>query len=375
MNKNNNKRRNSLAIYLLGALLLGLIGGGFSFFYFFNQNYNKYIFSQDIDLNSGNYNRANVVIQEAKKVSISQDLKIEENNNYFEETLVGIFKKKAGDDEHYFLNEVLFNGVIISSDGWIVVNIIGEKSLVWDDIKSKDNYIVISRKDKKVYKIEDSIYSKKDELLFLKIKDSNNFPVKSFLSFSDLKVGQSLLLADFLGRISPTTILSKQKDVQTILSDDFRNEIILNSDIGQEFKSSFLFDLNANLIGLVSADAHIYSFADLRPLVFNFFNTKKLDKAGLGLKYLDLSGVITLDDSIPSQGAWLYNNGLPAVEPRSSADQAGFKTGDIITRVNDYNLDENNNLFDVLNNFKTGDKLTFFIWRNDVQQEIKLELP
>lgn len=370
----NNKKNSFLFFFLLGSLFFGILGGIFSYFYFYKNFSDNQLFSQELDLSSWNYDRANFVIQDAKKVVINQDLKIEENIGYFEEAVVGVFKKSKSVDDFYFFDDSILTGLIVSSDGWVMINILGMESFDKNLIKDKSSYVVVAKKDKKIHEIEDVVYSEKEGVLFLKIKDINNFSVKSFVSPSDLKTGQSLILYDFSGKISPTNLLSKNSTPLIKSTDKFKNILTLNSEVLSDFKNSFLFDLNGSLVGLVSSDAQIHSINDFKPVIFGFFKNKKIDRVKFGLTYVNLFDVVGQNKDFYSEGAWLYNNGLSAVEKGSLAEKAGFKTDDIITRVNDYKIDSKNDLFDVLNNFTVGDKLVFYVLRNDNLLEIKVDL-
>ena len=65
-------------------------------------------------------------------------------------------------------------------------------------------------------------------------------------------------------------------------------------------------------------------------------------------------------------------NGLPIewgvyvqfVEANSAADQAGVQTGDIITQIGQYAIDDTNTFFGVLNRHKVGETVALKVWRD-----------
>jgi S1-C subfamily serine protease len=58
----------------------------------------------------------------------------------------------------------------------------------------------------------------------------------------------------------------------------------------------------------------------------------------------------------------------------SAADQAGLQAGDVILRVNDIELGEDNPLANVLTNFKPGDNVTLTILRNGSTEQMQVTL-
>ncbi len=368
MDKKNNLK---IFLFLLISLLLGFFGG--ALFYFYGSSYNKQIFSSELDLSSWDYNRSNFVIQDAKKVVINQDLKIEENQNYFSEIVVGVFKKNKNVNDFYLFDKAVLSGVVVSSDGWVLMNILDLPNFDKNLIKSKESYVVLSKKDKKIHEIENVVYSEEFSILLLKIKDVNNLPVRSFFDFSNLKNGQSLLAYNLIGGVAPSSLLLKSTHNFPRSFDVFKNELFIG-EINDSFAGSFVFDLSGDLVALVSANKKVYPISDFKPFLFSFFKNNEISKFNLGLSYVNLSHIVRPNNDLYIEGAWIYNNGAPAIKKGSLAEQAGFKAGDVISRVNEYKIDSNNDLFDILNNFIIGDKLTFYVLRGDSMLEIKIDL-
>ncbi|MFA5420558.1 MAG: S1C family serine protease [Patescibacteria group bacterium] len=358
MSKINNTNRGGFwFIALVLSLILGFLGGIISFFYY-KDFYSDYTFSSNLDLDYWQYGGSSFVIRDAKNVTISQDLKIEENLNYFNEAVVSFYDNK----DLLLLDDGLFSGVVISSDGWVLVNTLGlnlDKNL---DSKIKD-YIAISKKSKKSYMVEDFSYNEKFGFLMVKLKGVNNFSVKNISGFQDLKSGKSVLLYNFAGDVDSAIISSINSKDSYINTDNFIREISISKDVKDEFKNSFVFDLDGNLLAMVSSDLGVYSLSNYRSAIFNFFKSKNFVDYNFGLTYVNLSNVFNADSNAVSEGAWIYNNNSLAVTKGSLADLSGIKTGDIITMVNDYKIDSRNDLFDVLNSFATLDNITLQVVR------------
>lgn len=378
MKKDKEKSINLSFLSFLAVLLLGVLGGVLSFFYlwpvFFGNHFS--LNREEIDLNSPEYDNTNLVIQDAKKVYISQDLKVEESTNYLNEVVVGIFPKIKNNNDinknNYIIEKEILSGIVISSDGWVLINVLDLDNFDKNILKNKDSYIIISKKNKKIYNIEEVIDFSKNGMIFVKIKDNNSFSVRNFVNISDLRNGQSALAYNFSGELMISSL--KNVDSGDFLKSfkSFKNLILLNSLLPDDFKNSFLFNLNGDLLGLIDSNLNIRPIHDFRSYIYGFLKTKELQLFDLGLYYVDLEDIA--NENLPQNGAWVYNNGSSAVIKGGLADLVGIKTGDIITRVNNYEINNFSNLNDVLNNFVVGDKVNMFILRNGEVNEIKIDL-
>lgn len=64
----------------------------------------------------------------------------------------------------------------------------------------------------------------------------------------------------------------------------------------------------------------------------------------------------------------------PAVLAKSPAAMAGLQAGDIITWINNKELDYNNDLSSVLTNFKPEEEITVVYLRSGVEESVKIKL-
>jgi S1-C subfamily serine protease len=346
MSKNNNKNKMSFwFIVLVSAIILGFIGGIFSSFYF-KKSLDEYSFPSDLNLDYWQYGGSSFVIQDAKNVSISQDLKIDENLNYFSEAVVTFYDKSS--EDIILSRDGLFSGVIISSDGWVLANS--------NDFSGGD-YLAVSKKDKKTYSIEDYSYDAESGLLLIKLQDVNNFHVKGISGFEDIKIGKSLLFYNSLGAIDYSVISSTNLPLSYINTDNFIKELYINKELDDRFKNSFAFDLEGNLVALISSDLSIFSLDNYKASIFNFFKNKEFVDYDFGINYINLANVLSDDSEVISNGA--------LVQEVAKDSLVDLKRGDIITMVNDYKIDSKNELVDVLNSFVSGDEINFQVIRDE----------
>lgn len=358
---------------LLISLTLGLLVGLFIIFYLWQVGPASFftLLKTDLNLNSPEYSNANVIIQDPKKVYVSQDLKINESNNYLNEAVVGVFpKSKALSDARYIMDENLMSGLIISSDGWILVNVLHKENFDKAIISNPASYVVISKKNKKLHEIDKVVYDSSSSILFIKMKSSSNLPVRNFINVSELSVGQTLLAYNFSGDVMINSIKSFDSGKLVKSTESFTNLIELNTPLSPNFKNSYIFDLNGDLIALIDADLKVRPIHDFRSGIFNFLSNKEVVKFKYGLSYINLSDIY--QENLPNSGALIYNNGALAVQKGSLGEVAGILEGDVIVKINSYEI--KGDLNDVLNNFSAGDKLNISVWRKGDIKDFRLEL-
>lgn len=76
------------------------------------------------------------------------------------------------------------------------------------------------------------------------------------------------------------------------------------------------------------------------------------------------------------RGAYIAppQRGVSSIIKDSPADKAGLKEKDIITKVDDQAIDENNSLISVLGRHAVGDKVTLTVVRDGQEQKIEVTL-
>ena len=75
------------------------------------------------------------------------------------------------------------------------------------------------------------------------------------------------------------------------------------------------------------------------------------------------------------KGAIIYKDqkGL-AVQKNGPADKAGLKEGDVIISIDNINLDKNNDLAEMIQNYAAGDKIRLLIKRAGSEKEVEVVL-
>jgi S1-C subfamily serine protease len=74
------------------------------------------------------------------------------------------------------------------------------------------------------------------------------------------------------------------------------------------------------------------------------------------------------------KGHLLYHSQLSAVAPNSVAAKAGLKVGDQVIAVNNELVSAERSLTSIIQNYRPGDKILLKISRNELEQEIEVQL-
>lgn len=365
----------SSLILIIGiALLAGFLGGAWG------KTYLQYLGGgEELDLMA--YNNANLVISDAKKVVVNQDLKVGETFKSVQTGFIKLFKyipanSQSAKFSYYDLNKDLASGFVISSDGWAALNIkpaeLEKHGLRTDSLGS----FVVLGDDKKIYNIDKLAFDKAGETnwVFIHLENASNLPVKKIIDAYDLQIGQSLLIVSGQGSAFPTFLASKKEPSGVLSSDSYEVELSLSDELSSEFANSFIFNFSGDLVAWINSRREIFAADSLILDWQRLINAGSLDQPYLGINYLDLNRIKLVDNSF-NYGALIMKdqNGV-AVEPGSPAAKAGLQSGDIIVRLNSQELKGELSLSRALAGYKLGDSISLLYFRDNQEREVYLKL-
>ncbi|MCK4554590.1 serine protease [Candidatus Parcubacteria bacterium] len=381
--KQKNKRNGVILVIILAVIFgmaSGVVGGLIARSYLLNYNIP---FFGEISFPSGDYGGANLIIRDAKKVIVEQDTKVIETINSANKSLVGIFKKqkinkdtkKFNLDDYYRIDQEAGQGLIVSSDGWIITNFLPAQAGKLDVLA---NYVVIT-KDRKIYDIDEMVSDSLTSFYFIHIK-VRDLPVRKFSSIDEINNGQLVLAVNWDGCSWLSRISNKQDKSQGIInfSDVFSSKFSLMENIPEEFKKSVLFSLAGDAVGLIDDQGGIEPIYHFSSAIKSLFKYKEIRRASIGVNYINLSDLVKIDPEYLLQngedkGAIIYkdNNGI-AVIKGSAADLAGLAEGDIIILINNIEINKDNDLSEVIQSYLTGDRIKIVYLRNGKKEEVEV---
>src|SRR5680860_238556 len=388
------KRKNTLLPLIFLAVVTGFIAGVTGEIVvrtYLLPDYNSSYFNNEFNLSDPNYNRSNLIIRDAKKVVVNQDIKVEETINSVQPSLLRVFRKISVGDEgsipatssaesidvplndvnYYKLDNPDFIALTITSDGWVAASL-SEALIANFDI---ENYVAIDNK-LRLYDIDDKSYFNdlSANLIFLHLQGASNLPIKAVATRSDISLGQSVVMVSDFDSIFLTSVSAIKFPSGVLSSDNLNVRLSLADGASSEFANSFIFNLAGDLVAILGSNSDLVPAFSLTHYWQSFFSDKVFNPPYLGVNYIDLSRskVIGLDKE---KGALLQaDSNNDAVIVGSPAKLIGFQAGDIITWVNNKEINYNNDLASIISSYSPSDEVSVIYIRKGEESTIKIKL-
>lgn len=282
-------------------------------------------------------------------------------------------------------------GVILSEDGIIITNRhvvpagTSSVSVTLSDGTNLDDVDVIGRTND-----SDSL-----DVAFLKVNDKKGKTLQpaKLADSSKVQVGDKVVaignaLGQFQNTVTSGIISGYGRSVQAGDSSGNSSETLQNlfqtdASINQGNSGGPLVNMNSEVIAIntaVAGNAENIGFAipinDIQGLIKSVLKDGKLVRPYLGVRYVSLTDDIAYQYNLNvKRGAYLApGQGQATVLQGSPADKAGLKEKDVITKIDDTNIDENNSLTSVLGRYSVGDTVNLTIVRDGKEQTVKVTL-
>ena len=272
-------------------------------------------------------------------------------------------------------------GFIVSSDGLILTN----KHVVSD---KEAEYVVIMT-DNKEYNAKVLARDPVQDLAIMKIEGGNNFKPLKLGSVDDIQIGQTVIaIGNALGRFQNTVsvgVISGLGRTIVATGPDFateRLEDIIQTDtaINRGNSGGPLINLKGEVVGIntaVSTEGENIGFAiSIDKAKRSIEQVKTLGRISypyMGVRYIILNKEISKARDIEvDYGALIVGDDEPAVVDGSPAQKAGIKEGDIILEINGEKITEDNSLAKIISKYNPFESLNLKILRDG--QEIYLNI-
>jgi S1-C subfamily serine protease len=285
-----------------------------------------------------------------------------------------------------FIFENVGSGVIYDADGWVVTNrhvVCGSQQLT---VQLADG----QRHRAQIYGLDTLT-----DLAIVKI-EATGLPAIELGNSGTLQVGQHAIaigspLGTFTNSVTTGVVsaLGRQIDVDDVCSsggrEALRNLIQTDAAINPGNSGGALVDASGALIGIntaIAGDAQGIGFAIpvnlARPIMQQAIEGESLSRPWMGIYYTELTPVLQNQrDLILGYGALVeppQDQSAAAVFPGSPADEAGLRSGDIITHVDATKVDGDNPLEEILTQYRPLQTVALRVLRGNDLLDLELTL-
>jgi serine protease Do len=370
---------------VISSLFVGALGGAFALFgnYYFNQNsnnqatnYNPYATPAQLTNFNGSFaaaaNAPDFVASAEKSVNSVVHIKtiVEQKNNLAYDPFQDWFF--GGRQRQPNMMQGSGSGVIISQDGYIVTN----NHVVKDASK-----IEVVLNDKRTYVAEVIGTDPNTDLALLRVKE-NNLPFVNYGNSDDVKVGEWVLAVGNPFNLNSTVtagIVSAKGRNINILEHNAQGgslapiESFIQTDaaVNPGNSGGALVSTTGELVGINTAIASNngsyqgYSFAIpvnlVKKVVSDLIEYGTVQRAFVGLSIQDIDSKFA-DEKRFKQLKGAYVNGLTE---NGAGEEAGFKVGDIVTKVENVVVKSTSEFLEQIGKFRPSDKINVTVIRSE----------
>ncbi|MBP6880821.1 trypsin-like peptidase domain-containing protein [Candidatus Saccharibacteria bacterium] len=255
-----------------------------------------------------------------------------------------------------------------------------------------DSITIISSEGKKYSDVSILAKDSVNDIAFLKSESAKELPAARLGNSSDVIVGQRVVaignaLGQFDNSVTSGIISGKGRPItaggQGSQTEQLVNLFQTDAAINPGNSGGPLVALDGTVIGMntaVAGDAENIGFAipsnDIKPLVKTVSSEGRIIRPFLGVRYILLTPeTINQLDLGVENGALLQTiEGGSGIVNGGPADEAGLKSGDVITEINGQKVDRNNSLITVVSQHAPGDIVTVGFMRDSKSQTTKVTL-
>ncbi len=280
----------------------------------------------------------------------------------------------TGSFAQQYIQQGAGSGVIISEDGYIITN--------YHVIEGANNITVTLRDGTTSYTAAVIGSDADNDIALLKV-DATGLHPATFGDSSTLAVGDYVVaignpLGELGGTVTDGIISALARDV-TIEGKDM-TLLQTNAQISPGNSGGGLFNANGELVGVVNAKdsaTEVEGIAFAIPInnVLDIINDLKAygyvtGKVELGMQLADITSKETaFYYGVNQTGCYVLS-----VTKGSNAEAAGFRTGDIITKVNGKEVVSSDDVSKALEEFSVGDQVKFTVYRSGKTTDLTLTL-
>lgn len=285
-----------------------------------------------------------------------------------EEVVTGSFSRQ-------YIQQGAGSGVIISKDGYIITNY---------HVIDGASHVTVTLRDQTEYTDVDVIGTYEDgDLALLKISPKKDLTAAVLGDSDKISVGDyAVVIGNPLGQLGGTVTdgIISALDREVTIDNETMNLLQTNAEISPGNSGGGLFNGDGELIGIVNAKS---SSSSAEGIGFAIPVNDVQDVLGDLKEYGYVKGQIDLGMSLTDINStaqlWMYGANttgvyVTSVNADSNAAKAGFRSGDIITKLNGTEVKSTTELNALVKKMKVGDSATFTVVRSGQTGTIKMKL-
>lgn len=253
----------------------------------------------------------------------------------------------------------LGKGIIISTDGWIVL--LGQ-------IAENQTSLTIVLPDGRVFVTEELISDTYSDIVFAKI-DASQLPVVDFRT-SEVQLGESLIFYSYsvanADRVSFGQIENVAFASDTTFTTEHPNLVYLTDQASRpEYLGAPVFDMSGALVGIDVLDHRIIPVSEISRNIFTIFSEKDISQRDTVIEYTPMYRVADSE-------AAMAQKGVKITSISKALDE--LEVGDIILSVNGTPLNAQNDLSRLLADLPIKSEIEMKISRDGKQSTVTVEL-
>ncbi|MEW6467386.1 MAG: Do family serine endopeptidase [Bacteroidota bacterium] len=271
------------------------------------------------------------------------------------------------------------SGVIISADGYIVTN---------NHVVEKGDQIEVTLNDKRTFTAEVVGTDPSTDLALLKIKE-NNLPYLVYGNSDDVKIGEWVLAVgnpfNLTSTVTAGIVSAKGRNINILGASTggpspIESFIQTDAAVNPGNSGGALVSSSGQLIGINTAIASNtgsysgYSFAVpvniVKKVVNDLLEFGTVQRAFLGVSISDIDSKLAKEKEF-SDLKGVYVGG---VTEGGSAEEAGIKPGDVITKVGSIEVNNTSSLLEQIGKFRPNDKVVITVKRGSKEMNIPVVL-
>ncbi|MBI4414834.1 MAG: serine protease [Candidatus Kerfeldbacteria bacterium] len=269
-------------------------------------------------------------------------------------------------------------GILLSEDGWAVTT---------SSALGSSSQMVAVTSDRRALAVTSVIRDAATDLVFFRV-EGVRFPSATFASDELLPATLLVALAGTTSALDVRATAVAVAEVHGLTgpllysSDTLTHVLRIDAQLPSAYLGGPLVNEAGKVVGIVRSSsegvAEAWTAKTVTSILAPFLRDRKIHRSILGVYYVDVASVAGIDEKKrfgKAAGALLTApENAAAIVPRSPAEKAGLKAGDLVVRVGGKDLDAQNGLNDRLMDIQPGTVVDVVFIRAGADQTVRVTL-